>query len=113
MQVGDPVLVHVYRSSSGQLLAERLSAGTSAGDAGPGALGPPGAWPPVAGSGGTGSQSGGSLTTYAARSAGGGVEPLSHRPSLGDPDPGADNAPGWIPAPEEGPWASTPPSSTG
>jgi len=40
IQVGDPVLVHVYPSSSGQMLVERLLAGTSAND-GPGGFGPP------------------------------------------------------------------------
>jgi hypothetical protein len=37
IQVGEPVLVHVYPGSSGRLLVERLFAGSSAGDAGPGA----------------------------------------------------------------------------
>jgi len=41
VQVGDPVLAHVYPASSGQMLVERLFAGTSASDAGPGGLGPP------------------------------------------------------------------------
>jgi hypothetical protein len=36
IQVDDPVLVHVYPSSSGQTLVERLLAGTSATDPGPG-----------------------------------------------------------------------------
>jgi hypothetical protein len=36
IQVGDPVLVHVYPSSSGQMLVERLLAGTSANDIGHG-----------------------------------------------------------------------------
>ena len=36
VKVGDPVLVHVYPSSSGKLLVERLFAGSSASDAGPG-----------------------------------------------------------------------------
>ena len=62
VQVGDPVLVHVYPSSSGQLLVERLFAGSSAGDGGPGGLAPPGSGPPGSDSGGTGSSSGG-LTT--------------------------------------------------
>jgi hypothetical protein len=42
VRVGDPVLVHVYPSSSGQMLVERLFAGTSASDGGPGGFGPPG-----------------------------------------------------------------------
>jgi hypothetical protein len=61
VQVGDPVLVHVYPSSSGQLLVERLFARSSASDGGPGGFGPPG-FDSGSGSGSTGSQSGG-LTT--------------------------------------------------
>jgi Domain of unknown function (DUF5666) len=62
IQVGDPVLVHVYPSWSGQLLVERLLAGDSASDSGPGRSDPPGLAPPGSGSSGTGSQSG-ALTT--------------------------------------------------
>jgi hypothetical protein len=40
VKVGDPAFVHVYPSSSGQMLVERLFAGTSASDSGPG-FGPP------------------------------------------------------------------------
>lgn len=41
IQAGDPVLVHVYPGSSGQMLVERLFAGTSA--SGGDGFGPPGA----------------------------------------------------------------------
>ena len=41
IRVGDPVLVHVYPSSSGRTLVERLLAGSSA-SGGPGGFGPPG-----------------------------------------------------------------------
>jgi hypothetical protein len=43
VKVGDPVFVHVYPSSTGQMLVERLFAGTSANDPG---FGPPGAGTP-------------------------------------------------------------------
>jgi hypothetical protein len=39
--VGDPVFVHVYPSSSGQMLVERLFAGSSATDGGGPGFGPP------------------------------------------------------------------------
>jgi hypothetical protein len=52
VKVGDPVLVHVYPSSSGQLLVERLLAGTSASAPGPGALVPRGYGPQGGGPGG-------------------------------------------------------------
>ena len=55
VQVGDPVLVHVYPSSSGRMLVERLLAGSSA-SGGPGGFGPPPA------SAGDGTQSRGSGT---------------------------------------------------
>jgi hypothetical protein len=41
VKVGDPVLAHVYPSSSGQMLVECLFAGTSASDSGPGGFAPP------------------------------------------------------------------------
>jgi hypothetical protein len=41
IKAGDPVLVHVYPGSSGQMLVERLFAGSSASGGGPG-FGPPG-----------------------------------------------------------------------
>jgi Domain of unknown function (DUF5666) len=63
VQVGDPVLVHVYPSSSGRLLVERLFAGSSAADGGPGGLGPGGVGPPSGGSGSGGTGSQGGLTT--------------------------------------------------
>jgi len=53
IEIGDPVLVHVYPSSSGQMLVERLLAGTSATAGGPSGFGPPGF-----GAGGTGSPGG-------------------------------------------------------
>ena len=47
VKVGDPVFVHVYPSSSGQMLVERLFAGTSASGSG---FGPPGmGTPPTSG----------------------------------------------------------------
>jgi hypothetical protein len=52
--VGEPVLVHVYPSSSGRMLVERLFAGSSATDVAPGLVGPRGA--------GLGSGSAGTLT---------------------------------------------------
>ena len=55
VQVGDPVVVHVYPSSSGQMLVERLLAGSSA-SGGPGGFGPA----PL--SAGDGTQSSGSGT---------------------------------------------------
>jgi hypothetical protein len=51
VKVGDPVFLHVYPSSSGQMLVERLFAGTSSTDTGPG-FGPP---PSSGGSPGTSS----------------------------------------------------------
>jgi hypothetical protein len=48
VQVGDPVLVHVFPSASGRMMVERLLAGSSATDPGPG----PG--PPPGGAGGAG-----------------------------------------------------------
>jgi uncharacterized protein DUF5666 len=45
LKVGDPVVVHVYPSSSGELLVERILAGTT--PAGPGFDGPPTAQPPT------------------------------------------------------------------
>ena len=54
VQVGDPVVVHVYPSSSGQMLVERLFAGSSA-SGGPGGFGAP---PPSAGGGTQSSGSG-------------------------------------------------------
>ena len=54
IQVGDPVLVHVYPSSSGQLLVERLFAGTTTTDPGQDTSGQPGLAPPGAGSQGNG-----------------------------------------------------------
>ena len=53
VQVGDPVLVHVYPSSSGEMLVERLLAGSSATDLGP--------RPPSSGSGGATTQGGVSI----------------------------------------------------
>jgi hypothetical protein len=50
IQVGDPVFVHVYPSSSGEMLVERLFAGSSATDPGPGG---PGFGAPPNGSAGT------------------------------------------------------------
>ncbi len=47
IRVGDPVLVHVFPSASGQMLVERLLAGSSASD--------PGFGPPSSGSGTPGS----------------------------------------------------------
>jgi len=41
IKAGDPVLVHVYPSSSGRMLVERLLAGSSATDDGPRGFGPP------------------------------------------------------------------------
>ncbi|HZT15614.1 MAG TPA: hypothetical protein VFA19_06660 [Gaiellaceae bacterium] len=41
VKVGDPVFVHVYPSSSGRLLVERLFAGSSASGGGEGGFGPP------------------------------------------------------------------------
>ncbi len=46
VKVGDAVFVHVYPSSSGQMMVERLFAGTSATDPG---FGPPGGTPPTSG----------------------------------------------------------------
>jgi hypothetical protein len=46
VKVGDPVFVHVYPSSSGQMLVERLFAGTSATDPG---FGPSGGTSPTSG----------------------------------------------------------------
>jgi hypothetical protein len=43
VKVGDPVLVHVYPSSSGQMIVERLFAGSSSSNLGP----PAGGAPPV------------------------------------------------------------------